>query len=759
MWLRQPEHPRYYTYGWTLDLIKALASYTIVILGMAELTGFREICDPIVLLISGWLICLTFGIAEKSGKQNWFYIGVQILILVAVLIGRKQVQDGIGLFWNQLGDRWMLSTGYVLPELTIQLPTQEHGTCLLYFSALAGCLAAWIICWLIQQMDCMAAPVLGILYLAAMIVFSANASFGYLVPVLSVMILLLLSSSRSKKHTPLAGVWSWVLFSLASLILLSAAFLPVCSEWAAQYSEQMHDRFHSWKYETDYTTLPEGDFTEYKETGKEKHPALMVTMDQPEAMYLRGFTGSVFKEDAWLALDKEALVKNEELLYWINQNVFYLDTQFETAASFLGKDNLSKNNVYIQNVGACSKYYYVPFQLKADDFLEAENLNTDGVDGSGKRMYAYSVVADSPAQIMPILEYLQNSDEEKVIDYRKAESAYRGFVYSHYLQISQEEMDLLGDQWEMTAARYGSADNMSVQQAQECALRFLGNCFPEEGISEDLVLPLDDLRGSSYQYATVVTLTLRYFGFPARYVEGYIITDEMVANADSQKMIEVDSSHASAWVEIYQDGIGWIPMNMTPGMGEMTEEMAGDGPGDSDVPKNETKEGEELEDETPKEDTTEEEPDDGYMTMINKGLTWSAVLILAIFLLLILFLFLRRRYMLKQQREKYLAEDRREAVTHIFADTLTILEILGLDRGNGSVLELKDPILWHWGEEPARELCDANDLNRQALFSSHEITEEQRQMVLGFHDRILEQLQTDIKWMKRQWIKWIRCLY
>ncbi|MEE1035405.1 MAG: transglutaminase domain-containing protein, partial [Agathobacter sp.] len=46
---------------------------------------------------------------------------------------------------------------------------------------------------------------------------------------------------------------------------------------------------------------------------------------------------------------------------------------------------------------------------------------------------------------------------------------------------------------------------------------------------------------TSYQYATVAAMTLRYFGIPSRYVEGYVITEEMAENAEDGSSIKVDS--------------------------------------------------------------------------------------------------------------------------------------------------------------------------------------------------------------------------
>ena len=75
---------------------------------------------------------------------------------------------------------------------------------------------------------------------------------------------------------------------------------------------------------------------------------------------------------------------------------------------------------------------------------------------------------------------------------------------------------------------------MTFGQAQECVRTFLEKYFSEEGKGDVKILPLEAAAGTSYQYATTAVLILRYFGIPARYAEGYMITDEMIEDSEAQ---------------------------------------------------------------------------------------------------------------------------------------------------------------------------------------------------------------------------------
>lgn len=70
---------------------------------------------------------------------------------------------------------------------------------------------------------------------------------------------------------------------------------------------------------------------------------------------------------------------------------------------------------------------------------------------------------------------------------------------------------------------------------------------------------LQEGRGYCVHFATAGALLLRMQGIPARYVSGYTVW------LDGQGRGEVMDSDAHAWVEVYVDGCGWYPVEMTPG--------------------------------------------------------------------------------------------------------------------------------------------------------------------------------------------------
>lgn len=71
-------------------------------------------------------------------------------------------------------------------------------------------------------------------------------------------------------------------------------------------------------------------------------------------------------------------------------------------------------------------------------------------------------------------------------------------------------------------------------------------------------------EGNSAYYTSAAVLALRSFHIPARYAEGYLLTGKQAENSHGD-WIGLSSSDGHAWAEVYMDGMGWVPVDVTPG--------------------------------------------------------------------------------------------------------------------------------------------------------------------------------------------------
>lgn len=751
-WDKSPQHPS----RWLPAMLLAWSGAAALVVTLVSITGVEGVTAE--MLVTTSYLCILYGLLLRGNRGQWFFPGVLVLALILVVGAGEQVLEGFRLYWNRMGLAVIRSTGWVLPEWETHLPGEQSRLCLALFSGLLAGTAAWLSCLMTELAPQMLAVVLPGMVLAGMTALGWEPTTARMVIALVPGTLGLMYGAWEGKKQMSPVLLSWGVWGATGAAVVLLALLGPMTQWAESLGEQTRKAAHVRHYETEHTTLSEGDFRDYQTAEQTAEAALVVTMEQPESMYLRGFTGDVLEGNVWKEMDRQALSQNRQLLYWLNLNCFTPNTQFAAAAE---TGSWTENTITVQNLGACSRYRYVPFSLCTDEKIQPEDLRTGGLDAGGSRVDSFTVVAAGEDQIDAILTWLQTTDDQAVLNYRKAESGYREFVYRYYLQIPEEATALLGQQWQTLADQADGLEAMTAQTRQECVLSFLSRCFPEGGTPEDLALPLDIARGTSYQYATVAALTLRYFGIPARYAEGYRITEALAASAGAGEPIYVDSSCATGWVEVYQDGLGWIPMSLTPGLGETMEETPepGENTGEDDTEDPE-QEPEEAPEDTPLEQQTEvPDAQGGSVVRVEQTLRKLLLPVLLTVLAVLLVLWLRRRYILRKKEARFRAGKPRAAVGPIFADTVALLEALGFDRGNGSVRNLLEPVSLRFGDDYREALNTSICLNDRALFCSRPMEEQQRQTALAFREKTGQIAQRETKWYQRLWLKWIRCLY
>lgn len=83
-----------------------------------------------------------------------------------------------------------------------------------------------------------------------------------------------------------------------------------------------------------------------------------------------------------------------------------------------------------------------------------------------------------------------------------------------------------------------------------------------------------DRKGYCMHFASAGVLLLRNLRVPARYTAGYVVPQSGFRKTEEGSFrADVIDRNGHAWVEIYLDGIGWMPVEMTPGYGGSSEEL------------------------------------------------------------------------------------------------------------------------------------------------------------------------------------------
>ena len=722
-----------------LELLSAFLIFLALAAIFYTVSGFAAM---LWLLGAGALTCIAAAAIRHFKKMKLMLPILLAALLLVVLFARNPLLNGFGAAWNTLRDLWAAEKGILLPL------AETDSTGLWLAGIVTGILLALLAVVLSHV------PTLTAVLLAALSVAAAFVQPGVMLLAAAAIALLMLTWQKSKNTVSAAS------FLLVGVIVAGVAAISLQTGTMQALSENAKNALHYWRYEKAGEVLPEGNLSEPVTKTESTDTILSVTADTAQTLYLRGFVGDSYENGVWSALDAETAAEEKDLFYWLHQSGFYPQSQLATAARLMG--NYQSGSVSVQNLAGCSLYRYEPCTVLPEragltkNKIQPSTLETNGL--RGERGYSYETVSDAQTLLPELLDFLQNDTSDGVRSYLQMESAYREFAYSYALTVPAEFRAQLGAVLDQCCESYGPADSLTKEQAQTAALAFLESCFDGSG---DIALPLADTAdGTTYQYATVAALALRYYGIPARYVEGYTV------KTTENEPTSVDASAAGAWVEVYQDGIGWLPLALTPGLEDLSAEQTESGikpvgagkEGNGDGPR--VTEGQELEQDDAEPDNSEDNtPDGGQRTgLLHKPAFWI-ILVAALLLLLLAAIFIRHAVILKKRNEAFTQEDPSAAAACLFTDCASLLAALGLKRGTGSMLELCETAKEQLGEEYAAKLHDMTMYNAQALFSSRAIMPEQLAEMRVFHDATLENLKTHTNWPKKLRLKWLDCLY
>lgn len=158
-----------------------------------------------------------------------------------------------------------------------------------------------------------------------------------------------------------------------------------------------------------------------------------------------------------------------------------------------------------------------------------------------------------------------------------------------YLEVPEEAKEFLSQATDVIEAEmerleienlyssffYNRNENYRRMRYGEKVASYLASQMSYSLKLDDLPLGMDPIEyaltesheGYCMHFASAATLLLRMGGVPARYVSGYAV-DSTAFKYNQENDIytaEVGDFMAHAWVEVYLENIGWVPLEVTPG--------------------------------------------------------------------------------------------------------------------------------------------------------------------------------------------------
>ncbi len=555
---------------WALNALANLLLLLLVVYSLLYLAvhAFDLNCDLNRLSLVLLPVCLLFWV--------FFCFRRSRLFLAAVLAAASSLA-----LWNRGGDFWgrasesmevILSQaaacyasayGWVSFDLA---PAEGDGTlCLL----IVGCLLAMYFGWALNSMSTHPLWALG----GSALLFAPLAAIhGYPEPLpmaglLAFWALLLLSAGLRQQREPSAGLTTLVLTPLVGLLLVLGltalqpanyqpnpylhAFAGRAAElWeetvSAVYSKEdpgQADPQPSQAANTPEASQPvpeapgwradqatgerQGrrtaiDLTELGPLRQSQVTIMRVNSDRSGTTYLRGismgdYTGSTWEpahlsESAWAySAGKSALAAGGQMGHMQVHMLQY------SAISYL-------------------PYYYCP----PDDLAVSDvSLRLMGEDQEERDYVFY----DGP--LSALLSHAASGYDDRIYhDYTQLPDATR----SALLQLA-EEVGLTGERVELIEQVADYIQNTAVYETEM-------EPFPE-GSDYAVYFLTEAKEGYCVHFATAATALYRALGIPARLVSGFVF------QAKANEWTPVTGEHAHAWVEVYLDGVGWAPVEVT----------------------------------------------------------------------------------------------------------------------------------------------------------------------------------------------------
>lgn len=471
------------------------------------------------------------------------------------------IAGGFACFVNSIADTLLINDGIVLKHLSGASENCE------LFLVLSTVVIAALVYGIIQSGKKWLIFVIPMLALLPMLCTSARQN---VIGVLFLLVMTLVSFAylKSKSSNLVPGI---VQVTAIALILLVALGFPVISVFfeKADFASAVKGFTTRNVSNLYYGTAPlgNGELTGDKRN-VQNDIALEVSMSNPQATYLRGYVGESYTSDRWSALPYATYKESRNLMFWLDNEDFNGLGQLGQADSLVNDTNTI--DIQIEVKDANKKYAYLPYEYSGENESLLNWNDSYITNGNFGRMKSYEFKAYENATgswTDTAGKLFTSSADEKISEYLKDESWFNEFVYENYTYLSTKEISLMqeyiGDRGDQ---REGHIEySTAIKKVRD----YLNQNFiytQDPGLSQDAVMEdfFKNKKGYDTHFATAATFMFRYYGIPARYVEGYLVTPEDVKNAGEDGQMSISQQNVHAWVEIYIDGIGFVPIEVSP---------------------------------------------------------------------------------------------------------------------------------------------------------------------------------------------------
>lgn len=305
--------------------------------------------------------------------------------------------------------------------------------------------------------------------------------------------------------------------------------------------------------------------------------------DQPHRLYLRSWTGGDYGSNQWKDLpdgryERVAHLFEKNQGEWYDQGAWLMEVIARSPALSQSLSNYMKDDESVEglkkdfNVDAVyekTPFFLLPYDTSFGAPLFAYDRSPMSREGKAYSTYLWNLPAGA---LLSMMEE-ENSSDPYFRTYLGAEKEYRRFVYDHYLDIPDTVKQGLAALGPIPPARSLSEKRQRVEDIR----RFLSENYSytrspgKTPAGKDFITYFltESKKGYCTSFASAAVMLLRASGIPARYAAGLTVGADEIKDAPLSEgglhRLSINDHHAHAWAEVYVDGLGWRPVEMTPG--------------------------------------------------------------------------------------------------------------------------------------------------------------------------------------------------
>ncbi len=322
--------------------------------------------------------------------------------------------------------------------------------------------------------------------------------------------------------------------------------------------------------------------------------ALRVTSSEKfnAPMYLRGYAAESYHDNSWDPIKIDGDVKDALKADKAGQSVLDLGyNAIKELYPFEGDRSLD-----IKVINAVSDIIYAPYNADLSGCDEVGTQKYDGIAKAKSKDYSLnyyyengydwgSIVDDTRMGFFAAYgevsfqngniwgEALNGYTHDEQFAYSQIPDGLKSYGESVY---NRSEYFEVPEEIDPTISAIGDSIGLSGSSSAVYNAQLIRRYFEREGFyytkepgvtpeGEDFIQYFLTRQHKGYctYYASAGVMLMRHAGFPARYVEGYVIEPSQFVSSDES--IRVSDRCAHAWCEVYIDGLGWYPFEFTPG--------------------------------------------------------------------------------------------------------------------------------------------------------------------------------------------------